>query len=269
MLPYFFTPKMTAASDVLFAFTREQAEKCMMEVVKNLHDTALKNSIYMLMVNHAPHLLQKLLDPDMEQNEESDTNEIVKATELRKASKANILRLMNEENMSWSDAWIRLRSCELEDGATYCEENDGDFAIGELVEAGKRGAEKRAARREAASQPAAASADPVIATASAEPVIATATAEPAIAPPNSYVRPPRIRDADYYWPYMRCKNVARALLPYRYDDYKHKPLPRSHHALLEFIANKANVSVEMLKKTDPRNLFRNDVKIEAVLGYSF
>jgi hypothetical protein len=73
---------MTAASDVLFAFSREQAEKCMMEVVKNLHDTALKNSIYMLMINHAPHLLQKLLDPDMEQTEyESVTNEDVKATE--------------------------------------------------------------------------------------------------------------------------------------------------------------------------------------------
>ena len=88
---------MTAASDVLFAFSREQAEKCMMEVVKNLHDTALKNSIYTLILNHAPHMFQKLLDPHMEQTEyESASNEDVKATEKRFFRMYRLFRLISK-----------------------------------------------------------------------------------------------------------------------------------------------------------------------------
>jgi hypothetical protein len=70
----------------------------------------------------------------------------------------------------------------------------------------------------------------------------------------SYVAPPRVRDAEENWPFMRCKNVARALR----DWSESAPIPRSHHALLEYLAKKANTSVETLKKTSPRDLFKNN-----------
>jgi hypothetical protein len=53
--------------------------------------------------------------------------------------------------------------------------------------------------------------------------------------------PPKVRDAGY-WPFMRCKNVYKA----------HGGTCRmSHHDLLISLADKFNMSVDVLKKTDP------------------
>lgn len=54
--------------------------------------------------------------------------------------------------------------------------------------------------------------------------------------------PPKVRDAEGFWPFMRCKNVYKA----------HGGTCRmSHHELLISLADKFNMSVEQLKKTDP------------------
>jgi hypothetical protein len=71
-----------------------------------------------------------------------------------------------------------------------------------------------------------------------------------------YVPPPRVRDAELNWPYMRCKNVANAL-----KSYNSKPIPRSHYALIEYLARETKVSVETFKKTSPHELFKNDFRI--------
>jgi hypothetical protein len=79
---------------------------------------------------------------------------------------------------------------------------------------------------------------------------------------TSYTPPPRIRDAERHWPYMRCKNVANALQLY----YNPEPLPRNHAALLEHIARVAEVSVEVLKKTSPYELFKNNYNVTSVIA---
>jgi hypothetical protein len=79
-----------------------------------------------------------------------------------------------------------------------------------------------------------------------------------------YVPPPKVRDAEQFWPFMRCKNVANALVT-RYADSK---IPRNHHALLEHIAKIAKMSVEELKKTSPWVLFKDNYRVMGVLGKS-
>ena len=81
-----------------------------------------------------------------------------------------------------------------------------------------------------------------------------------------YVPPPRVRDAEQYWPYMRCKNVARAF--HRVSSYyKQEPLPRSHYGLLVYLAGIINVDVEKFKKTSPKELFKDDPYVSEVIGY--
>jgi hypothetical protein len=56
---------------------------------------------------------------------------------------------------------------------------------------------------------------------------------------------PRVRDAERFWPFMRCKNVYKA--------YGGKGR-LSHHELLIWLSKKFNMSVEALKKTCPYTL---------------
>ena len=77
-----------------------------------------------------------------------------------------------------------------------------------------------------------------------------------------YEPPPRVRD-EGQWPYMRCKNVVRAL----YKVYRnYNKIPRSHYALLEYIAKLKNVSVEELKKTSVAEYFKKDPNLSVVLN---
>jgi len=83
-------------------------------------------------------------------------------------------------------------------------------------------------------------------------------------PKAPYLPPPKVRDAEENWPFMRCKNVAYTLRT-RCGDPK---VPRSHHALLEHIAKIARVSVETLKKTSPLDLFKDNYPVMRVLPKS-
>ena len=130
-----------------------------------------------------------------------------------------------------SEEAMQLRCHELENGESLCDSDVCDHCGGEIeefIEAAKRGVAQRSYSHE------------------------------------PYVPPPRVSDAEEYWPFMRCKNVARALQPY----FEAKPLPRSHHALLEHIATQAKVSVEVLKKTSARTLFKNNFRVMNALGNS-
>ena len=57
--------------------------------------------------------------------------------------------------------------------------------------------------------------------------------------------PPKVRDAEPYWPFMRCKNVYNA-----YNTHS-RPKRLSHHDLLISLADMFKMSVEELKKTNP------------------
>jgi hypothetical protein len=61
-------------------------------------------------------------------------------------------------------------------------------------------------------------------------------------PELSIADPPKVRDAEKFWPFMRCKNVYKA---YGGSDRL------SHHDLLIWLAKKFKMPVDTLKKTDP------------------
>jgi len=78
----------------------------------------------------------------------------------------------------------------------------------------------------------------------------------------AYTSPPRVKDAENYWPFMRCKNVAKALNKHTYRRYS---LPRSHYHLLEYLARNFKITVEELKKTNPHNLLQNNPEVLKVI----
>ena len=66
-----------------------------------------------------------------------------------------------------------------------------------------------------------------------------------------------ILKADKYWPFMVCKAIIRKLhLPSNFEKQYGSPVPnfRSHSSLLDFLANKYNMSVERLVDTNPINI---------------
>jgi hypothetical protein len=175
--------------------------------------------------------------------------------DMRTATDENIKRLMKLKRIDWEEAWKELRCLELEDGDSICCTEEcserEDEADEELVEAARRGKEKREARQEGR---------PVSHNDATE---AEATeGEDSVKPP--YIAPPKVRDAELNWPFMRCKNVANALT----GGWANKPIPRNHHGLLEYIAKQGKVSVEVLKKTSPRELFKDNYLVMQVLGKS-
>jgi len=138
----------------------------------------------------------------------------------------------------YEDEWLTSRIKELEDGDSICcsEECEGhSSAMSVLVKAAERGKKKRRARRGYSSE----------------------TEESESKEP--YVRPPRVSDAEKYWPYMRCKNIARIFLRIN--------IPRSHHALLEYLASIKKVSVDELKKTHPLDYFKEYPGVTSALSH--
>jgi hypothetical protein len=70
----------------------------------------------------------------------------------------------------------------------------------------------------------------------------TVIEEPASQTPPNPPKHPKVRDAERYWPFMRCKNVYKA-----YGGTGRL----SHHELLNWLGEKFNLCVEHLKETDP------------------
>jgi hypothetical protein len=176
---------------------------------------------------------------------------VSKEPEMRTATDENIKRLMKETGLDWEEAWTELRCKELEDGQSICcteECSDRDEAIEELVEAARRGKKKRNARRKAAGRQ------------------VSDTEEDEDSSKKPYIAPPKVRDAEINWPFMRCKNVANVL----HGGWANKPpIPRNHHGLLEYIAKAAKVSVETLKQTSARELFKDNYLVIKALGKSY
>lgn len=237
------------SASALFALSRQDAEAFLAKVVSSLDDITLKNAIYGIASSYRPFMLDELV--------------VVKApmNSIRSATHKNIERMMRDEGLSHEEAWLELRCRELEDGHSICcsEECDGhSSAMTVLVEAAYRGEEKRRSRQANRCY-------------SHEPYVLEKTFfvvdEPFVVDEKPfvvdepYVAPPRVRDAEDHWPFMRCKNVAKAL-----QVYGSKPLPRSHHALLEHLARLSNVSLETFKKTSPHVLFKNDNRVLNVIG---
>ena len=179
-------------------------------------------------------------------------NEVVQQEpEMRTATDENVERLMRKKRIDWVAAWTELRCKELEDGSSVCcsEECEGhDSAIDELVWAAEAGKEERKKRRIAQGRP-------------GSPDVSE-TKDSVKAP---YVAPPRVLDAELNWPFMRCKNVVKALQHSRAMSFYGDP-PKNHHGLLEYIAKVAKVSVEVLKKTSPRDLFKDNYIVMHALG---
>ena len=129
-----------------------------------------------------------------------------------------------------------VRCEELEDGESICcsEECEGhSSAMTVLVEAARRGKEKRNARRRAQGRR-----------------VSDCDEDE---DHENYVAPPRVRDAERHWPYMRCKNIVKAL--YRSQYKNPKDMPRSHHALLEYFASFKKVPLDELKRMSPVEYF--------------
>jgi len=81
-----------------------------------------------------------------------------------------------------------------------------------------------------------------------------------------YVPPPRIKEAERFWPFMVCKAIIRQLTSTSW------PCPeinyRSHHALLEYLASRYNKKVHELVKTNPLDIIDN-FQLKLALGSSW
>ena len=267
---------MPAATQAFFALDRLATEEILALAVKDMDDLTLKNAVYTLLSSYMPDLLEGLVKPPSSLSAlaeavfhveappatqepvatEAPKNELVQEEpEMRTASEENVARLMRKKRIDWEEAWTELRCLELEDGDSICcsEECEGnDSAIDELVWAAEAGKKKRNERRIAQGRPV--SPDQ------------TEEEDSAKAP---YIAPPRVRDAEKFWPFMRCKNVARAIAKSQPYWGEKRNIPRSHHGLLEYIARATSLSVETLKKTHPVGLFKDNYTFMRALGNSY
>jgi len=69
-------------------------------------------------------------------------------------------------------------------------------------------------------------------------------------PEKTYVPPPRVLDAEKYWPATRCRNLARLIL-------KEKP-SRNHFGLIQQLSSHYKMTPEQFKKTKPEDLLKNN-----------
>jgi hypothetical protein len=69
-------------------------------------------------------------------------------------------------------------------------------------------------------------------------------------PENTYTPPPRVLDAEYHWPFSRCKNLARLVLK--------EKLSRNHFGLIQQLSAHYNMAPEQFKKTSPADLLNNN-----------
>jgi hypothetical protein len=273
-------PEMPKATDedtdkstptqAFFALDRVATEEILTNAIKHMDDLTLKNAVHTLLSSYKPHLLEALVKTRStlsalaeavfiveDKAKEVPKNEIVhEEPEMRKATDKNIKRLMKEEGLDEIQAWTQLRCLELEDGASICcseECSDRDEADEDLCAAYRRGDEKRAARHRTQGKQ-------VWKRPEEEEVKDSVVVTP-------YVAPPKVRDAEFNWPFMRCKNVVNALQRSQATWMYGNP-PKNHHGLLEYIAKIAKLDVETLKNTSPHEVFKGNYYITQALGKS-
>lgn len=81
-------------------------------------------------------------------------------------------------------------------------------------------------------------------------------------PPPPYIPPPRVQAAEHMWPFMLCKSIVRGLS----WSYGTKINFRSHYALLTLLANRYNMTIEKLVKTNPLTLIGDSYRAKRLLG---
>jgi hypothetical protein len=79
---------------------------------------------------------------------------------------------------------------------------------------------------------------------------------------QSYVPPPRIKEAEHMWPFMVCKSIVRGLS----WSYGTKINYRSHYALLTLLADRYNKTVDELVKINPVIFIGCPYKAKRLLG---
>jgi len=206
-------------------------------------------------------------DEDEDNDEAAVVNDTVPEQPLRSDNDADIRKVMKEMRMNWEDAWTFIRCMELEDGASICcsEECEGhSSAMDELVESAQIGKKKRNARRRAmgraTSDDEGENEDNEDEDEDEDEDNDDEDEDEDNEETKAYVPPPRIRDAEYYWPYARCKNIVQEIMG------AHKTIPRSHFELLTYIAGLKGVSLDELKKTNPFNYFKDDKRVAKTLS---
>jgi len=292
-------------TQIFFALDRKATEEFLAMAIKDMDDLTLKNAVHTLISSYRPSILKDLqkdivpawcaalkdlkkdvvpaalkdLKKDVvpawpatlkaftetvivDEDKDSEPETVIvdddedSEPEMRTATDKNIRTLMKKHRIGWEEAWKELRCLELEDGDSICCTEEcserEDEADEDLVEAARRGKKKREARQAGAGR-------------HVSYEDKATKGEDSVKPP--YIAPPKVRDAEKFWPFMRCKNVANAL---RCSTLLNRgiAIPRNHHGLLEYIAKAGKVSVETLKKTDARDLFKDNYLVMAALGKS-
>ena len=71
-------------------------------------------------------------------------------------------------------------------------------------------------------------------------------------PVKPYVAPPRIKEAERFWPFMVCKAIIRQL---NYSTWPREEINyRSHYALLEYLADRYDKTIDELVKINPLDI---------------
>jgi hypothetical protein len=89
---------------------------------------------------------------------------------------------------------------------------------------------------------------------------ASDTAAPQVQEPDyTYVPPPRVLDAEQYWPASRCRNLAKEVL-------REKP-SRNHFGLIQQLSSHYKMTPEEFKRTNPFDLLKNTGILRKILNY--
>jgi hypothetical protein len=89
---------------------------------------------------------------------------------------------------------------------------------------------------------------------------ASDTAAPSVEEPDyTYVPPPRVLDAEQYWPASRCRNLAKEVL--------REKLSRNHFGLIQQLSSHYKMTPEEFKKKNPIYLTNNVPLLKKILGY--
>ena len=78
-------------------------------------------------------------------------------------------------------------------------------------------------------------------------------------PDNNYAPPPRVLDAEQYWPASRCRNLAKEVL--------REKLSRNHFGLIQQLSSHYKITPEEFKRTNPFDLLKDTGILRKILNY--